>query len=124
MPKYKFCKNRRLLKASDFKEVFDHNKIKVAHPAFLLLAIPTSYSQSRLGLVVGKKNIPTAVGRNQVKRVVRETFRQQHFPMSLDIVFLARKDAIKFSSKQLALLLDQSWGRLQQRCGSLGGSDA
>lgn len=124
VPKYTFCKNRRLLKASEFKEVFDHNKIKVAHPAFLLLASPTNYHQSRLGLVVGKKNIPTAVGRNQVKRVVRETFRQQHFPLSLDIVFLARKDAINFNSQQLALLLDQCWGRLQQRCRNLGVSDA
>ena len=124
MPNYAFCKHRRLLKASEFKEVFDNNRIKVAHPAFLLLAIPNSLSQSRLGLVVGKKNIPTAVGRNQVKRVVRETFRQQQFALSLDIVFLARKDAIKFSAKQIALLLDQSWGRLHQRCIGLEGVDA
>lgn len=123
VPDYAFCKHRRLLKASDFKEVFDNNRIKVAHPAFLLLATPTSLSQSRLGLVVGKKNIPTAVGRNQVKRVARETFRRQQFPLSLDIVFLARRDAIKFNPKQLALLLDQSWGRLQQRCISLGAAD-
>ncbi len=124
MPNYAFCKHRRLLKASDFKEVFDSNRIKVAHPAFLLLAKPTSFSQSRLGLVVGKKNIPTAVGRNQVKRVVRETFRRQQFLLSLDIVFLARKDATKFEPKQLALLLNQSWGRLQQRCISLEAADA
>lgn len=124
VPNYAFCKHRRLLKASEFKEVFDNNRIKVAHPAFLLLAIPNSLSQSRLGLVVGKKNIPTAVGRNQVKRVVRETFRQQQFALSLDIVFLARKDAIKFSAKQIALLLDQSWGRLHQRCIGLEGVDA
>ena len=124
VPDYAFCKHRRLLKASDFKEVFDSNRIKVAHPAFLLLAKPTSFSQSRLGLVVGKKNIPTAVGRNQVKRVVRETFRRQQFLLSLDIVFLARKDATKFEPKQLALLLNQSWGRLQQRCISLEAADA
>ena len=74
--------------------------------------------------MVGKKNIPTAVGRNQVKRVVRETFRRQQFLLSLDIVFLARKDAIIFNPKQLALLLDQSWGRLHQRCIGLEAADA
>ncbi|MEO8132412.1 MAG: ribonuclease P protein component [Betaproteobacteria bacterium] len=31
----------------------------------------------RLGIVVGKKNLPRAVDRNALKRIVRETFRQQ-----------------------------------------------
>ena len=76
MPSHAFTKNRRLLKASEYKEVFDCNSLKVAHPKLLLLALPNNSGQSRLGLVLGKKNIPTAVGRNRVKRVVRETFRQ------------------------------------------------
>jgi ribonuclease P protein component len=74
---------------------------------------------SRLGVVVGKKNIPTAVGRNRVKRLVRETFRQTEFPIALDIIFLARKDADKLSRTELSLLLKQSWGRLLQRCEGL-----
>jgi ribonuclease P protein component len=74
---------------------------------------------SRLGVVVGKKNIPTAVGRNRVKRLVRETFRQTEFPIALDIIFLARKDADKLSRTELNLLLKQSWGRLLQRCEGL-----
>ena len=69
--------------------------------------------------MVGKKNIPTAVGRNRVKRLVRETFRQAQFPTALDIIFLARKDADKLSKTELNLLLKQSWGRLRQRCEGL-----
>ena len=61
MPSYSFSKNRRLLKASEYQEVFDRNKLKVAHPKLLLLAKQSDCDQSRLGLVVGKKNIPTAV---------------------------------------------------------------
>lgn len=124
MPSYAFTKNRRLLKASEYKEVFDRNRLKVAHPNLLLLALPNNSGQSRLGLVVGKKNIPTAVGRNRVKRVVRETFRQFDFPVALDIVFLARKGADQLSSQEMNLLLHQSWCRLQQRCESLGDSNA
>jgi len=119
VPSYSFSKNRRLLKASEYQEVFDRNKLKVAHPKLLLLAKQSDCDQSRLGLVVGKKNIPTAVGRNRVKRLVRETFRQAQFPTALDIIFLARKDADKLSKTELNLLLKQSWGRLGQRCEGL-----
>ena len=115
MPSYTFSKNRRLLKASEYKEVFDRNVVKVAHPKLLLLAIPSIASQSRLGLVIGKKNIPTAVGRNCVKRVVRETFRQFEFASPLDIVFLARKGSDQMTPKDMNLLLQQSWCRLRQR---------
>jgi len=38
------------------------------------------------------------------------------FPLPLDIIFLARKDAVQLNQKELALLLEQSWGRLLQRC--------
>jgi len=124
VPSYAFTKNRRLLKASEYKEVFDRNRLKVAHPNLLLLALPNNSGQSRLGLVIGKKNIPTAVGRNRVKRVVRETFRQFDFPVALDIVFLARKGADQLSSQEMNLLLHQSWCRLQQRCESLGDNNA
>ena len=120
MPSYAFSKNRRLLKASEYKEVFEHNRLKVAHPKLLLLASPNNSGQSRLGLVIGKKNIPTAVGRNRVKRVVRETFRQFDFPIPLDIVFLARKGLDKMTAQEMNLLLHQSWCRLRQRCESLG----
>jgi len=119
VPSYAFSKNRRLLKASEFQEVFDGNQVKVAHPNLLILAKPSQHAQSRLGLVIGKKNIPTAVGRNRVKRVVRDTFRQIEFPRPLDIVFIARKDADKLDQKELSLLLVQSWGRLLQRCKTL-----
>ena len=123
MPSYAFSKDRRLLKPSEFQEVFDSNRIKVAHPALLILAKPTDLSLSRLGLVIGRKNVPTAVGRNQIKRVVRESFRQVCFPLSLDIIFLARKDAVKLNQKELNLLLGQSWGRLLQRCAAVGGGN-
>jgi hypothetical protein len=36
---------------------------------------------------------------------------------------LARKDAVKLNQKELTLLLEQSWGRLLQRCASAGGKN-
>ena len=115
MPRATFGKDRRLLKASEFKEVFDNNAFRVAHPKYLLLVKPNGTEVSRLGLVVGKKNVPTAVGRNRVKRAVREIFRKTPLPLPLDIIFLARKDADKLSSTEMTDLLQQSWARLSSR---------
>jgi ribonuclease P protein component len=115
MPGAAFGKNRRLLKSSDYTEVFDNNSVRVAHPNLLILSEPNGTETSRLGLVIGKKNVPTAVARNRIKRVVRECFRLTPLPVPIDIVFLARKDLGKLSSAELPALIQQSWGRLIAR---------
>lgn len=124
MPGCTFNKTQRLLNAADFGQVFDNNRVKVANPSLLILAMPTHGNQSRLGIVVAKKNIATAVQRNRLKRVVRETFRQRQFKVPLDIVFLARKGAAGLCSKKLTQLLNKSWDRLDDRSQSLGVGDA
>ena len=115
MPSLSFSKDRRLLKAPEFQQVFDLNTCKVSHSKLLILAKLNENEVSRLGLVVGKKNIPTAVGRNYIKRMARETFRSMVFPQALDVIFLARKGADKLDHKEMNLLLQQSWCRLRDR---------
>lgn len=124
MPSHSFNKKQRLLNASDFKEVFDSNKLKVANSSLLILAKPSSSVHSRLGLVIAKKNIPTAVQRNRVKRVARETFRHQNFTVPMDIVFLARSRANQLSNNQLTELLIKAWVDLETRCNALECSHA
>lgn len=115
MPSLTFGKCRRLLRPSEFQDVFDTNTCRISHPNLLILAKHNALSHSRLGLVVGKKNIPLAVRRNAVKRVVRETFRQEQFSQPVDVVFLARRGVDRLNPSETALLLQQSWGRLQRR---------
>jgi ribonuclease P protein component len=124
MPRAPFGKNRRLLKSFEFKEVFDNNSVRVAHPNLLILAELNGTETSRLGLVIGKKNVPTAVARNRVKRVVRETFRLTPLPVAVDLVFLARKDLGKLSSPEMTTLIRQTWVRLVARLEKEGRSDA
>lgn len=111
----KFGRNQRLLKSADFNHVFEFNSCKISHSYYLILAKPNRLTSSRLGLVIGKKNINKAVNRNAIKRLVRESFRLSNTPCSVDIVFLARKGADKVTSRELALLLQQSWCRLSRR---------
>lgn len=124
MPRAPFGKNRRLLKSFEFKEVFDNNSVRVAHPNLLVLAKPNGTETSRLGLVIGKKNVPTAVARNRVKRVVREAFRLTPLPISIDLVFLARKDLGKLPPFEMTTLIQQTWVRLIARLEKEGRSDA
>jgi ribonuclease P protein component len=47
---------------------------------------------ARLGIVVGKKNLPGAVDRNALKRIVREAFRERRAGMpSCDIMIRLRQ---------------------------------
>ena len=57
---------------------------------FLVLAKTLQNSPAKLGLVVGKKNIPKAVARNRFKRIVRESFRH-HKTQNIHFVVLAKK---------------------------------
>ncbi len=48
---------------------------------------------ARLGIVVAKKNVRLAVARNRLKRIVRESFRQQQDSLQgLDVVVIIKKD--------------------------------
>lgn len=98
-----FSKNKRLLTAAEYGAVFSGAQFKVSCHYFLILAVCNESQNPRLGLVVAKKNIHTAVQRNRIKRQIRESFRQRMDKASdLDLVVLVRKDADKLSNKQLA----------------------
>ena len=116
MPDYKFTRNNRLISSSDFQQVFKNNSLRVSDRDLLVLAMLNGKQNSRLGLVIGKKNVPSAVGRNKVKRAIRETFRKNTFKIPIDIVVIARQGVGILSSEQLNLLLNQSWCRLRDRC--------
>jgi len=124
VPMFKFKKTQRLLNASDYKQVFDGNSVKVANSSLLILAKPADGYLSRLGLVVAKKNIPTAVQRNLIKRVARETFRKHQLQIPLDIVFMARQGADSQSVEKLTAIMQKSWAKLSHRCKMLGEQNA
>ncbi|MFT7558395.1 MAG: ribonuclease P protein component [Flavobacteriales bacterium] len=114
-----FGKSSRLLNAADFKRVFDKAPLKASHPKLLILAKPSNHKQSRLGLVVAKKNIRLAVNRNQFKRVTRESFRlQQHLP-AIDVIVLSRKNADSLTKKELFSVLEDLWKRLAKKAQKL-----
>lgn len=111
-----FARTSRLLNAKDYKQVFDKARLKVSSPKILILAHPNELSRARIGLVIAKKHVKLAVGRNRIKRVLRDSFRHhQHELEGLDIVVLARKGLATLDNQQLHLCCQQLWQQLQKR---------
>lgn len=116
MPEFGFGKSLRLLDSADFSRVFSQTEVRVACPAMLIIATCNSCDHARLGLVVPKKQVKLATGRNAIKRVIRESFRlRQHSLPFMDIVVIARRELGKLDQTELAALLNKQWSRLERK---------
>ena len=70
-------------------------------------------NQSRLGLVVSKKNISKAVERNRVKRAIRESFRKNKSQIpNLDVVVLIRKGIDVLPNVVISSKMNSLWNDL------------
>ena len=115
---FSFPPQLRLKKPAEYKKVFA-KPIKSSDTYFTLLAIKNDFDHPRLGLAIAKKNIRKAVHRNVIKRAVRENFRlQQQNLGNIDIVVLARREAVDAPLELLRKSLEKHWLRLVSRCAS------
>ena len=80
-----------------------------------MLVKKTNYENSRLGLVIAKKNLPLAAQRNKLKRIVRETFRKNRFSQSVDVVFLAQTEIVTHPCSAWSKMLAEAWSTLQKK---------
>jgi len=109
-----FGRQKRLLTKSDYQYVFDNAPFKASSQNFLLLAKPSLGPKSRLGLVIAKKHVKTAVGRNRIKRHARELFRyQKEGALALDMVLLARSGAGSLDTKLVQLAISKMIEKVQ-----------
>ncbi len=111
-------KRVRLLKKADFSAIFA-DRWRVHSPHFLVLAKTNTLQHPRFGLAVAKKHLRTAVKRNIVKRLARESFRsQQELLSNADMVLLTKKqltaDWIKLDKKQIREEIDNLLKKLNR----------
>ncbi len=113
----RFPRRCRLRKRKEFQHTFAHGK-KFFGSHLRLVVCRNSLGYSRLGLAVSRR-IGNAVGRNRVKRRIRELFRRNrdHFPDSCDIVVIPQVTAAGLSFDEL----QQVFLDLAKKAGRLGG---
>jgi len=111
---YRLQKENRLLNAADYGRVFK-KATRSRDKWFTVLCRDNRKDVARLGLAISKKNCRQASGRNRIKRVVRESFRQHQVELAgLDIVVLNQPACRAASNQSLFDSLERHW----EKCGT------
>lgn len=116
----KFSRQSRLLKPAQFKLVFQQ-PIRSTDNYFRVLARANDIQQNRLGMAISRKACAKAVGRNRIKRLARESFRNRMLGKSvensLDIVILPTALAAGQNNNTLNESLSTHWQTLTRKAG-------
>ena len=109
-----FPRTARVRAKADFDRVFEAGK-RTADPLLALHRLDDG-TPPRLGLAVSRKVDPHAVGRNRIKRVLRDAFRRLRPQLADgDYVVVARRAAADTENKALR----EGFTSLLQRAGAL-----
>jgi ribonuclease P protein component len=105
---------------AEFRQVKLRGK-KFADAFFSLSVLANHEVFPRLGLSIATRTFGSAVARNRIKRLTRESFRlNQHSLPPVDVTVSAREAARKASAADLRASLDKHWKTITktiiQRC--------
>ncbi|MCG6871043.1 MAG: ribonuclease P protein component [Gammaproteobacteria bacterium] len=108
-----FPKDRRLLTSKQFRDVVTQ-KARTRDQNFRVHTRPNSLQHARLGLTVSRRVDRRAVGRNRLKRVIREWFRanRERLP-GMDLVVIAATPAAGLPNPQLRMVLEKLWQKIE-----------
>jgi ribonuclease P protein component len=110
--KHCFSKDYRLTSSNEYSEIFKKSR-RFNAPNLAFLVKPNTLGHARLGLAVSKGQIPSAVHRNRIKRIARESFRIKRVLMpSIDVVVVAYKGLLSLSRVELQQSLNRQWEKL------------
>jgi ribonuclease P protein component len=113
-PSARFPRSARVRSRVEYTRVFDGGR-RLGDPLMALHWLPGGQT-GRLGLAVSRKVDLRAVGRNRIKRILRETTRHLRNQLQPgDYVIVARPAAAKASHAQLAA----AFVRLLRKAGAL-----
>ena len=122
----------KLTKPIEFKRVFKNNVVS-SDRLFKVLGRPNDGPCYRLGMAVSRQIDKRSVGRNRIKRVIRESFRYfsssleavpagdqkkadgtRGVPFFVDLVVLPRRECATICNRQMFLSLETHWSRISR----------
>jgi ribonuclease P protein component len=113
--KLTFEPRKRLHQPAEFRDVKRRGR-KFADAYFTLSVLANHETYPRLGLSIATRTFGTAVARNRIKRLARESFRlNQHSLPPVDVTIFAKDAARLAKSLELRASLDQHWKSITQR---------
>lgn len=84
---------------------------------FSLSVLANHETCPRLGLAIATRTFGTAVARNRIKRLTRESFRlNQHSLPPVDVTVSAREAARMAKDSDLRASLERHWKSISHRC--------
>jgi ribonuclease P protein component len=108
----------RLRRKGDFDAAHAHGR-RISDGLFAVTVNVNQSGAARLGLAVGVRVAGGAVGRNRIRRIVRESFRvHQHVIPAVDLVVSARPAAAAASGRTLHASLAALWKKVGAQCGT------
>ncbi len=111
-----FPPRARLNQADDFLRLFRQGK-RSKDRFFTILARPNGLDYARLGMAMSRRNAGSAVNRNRLKRLARESFRHHQDALGgLDVVVMSQPQASGADNAHLLESLEHHWQRLIKQC--------
>lgn len=106
----------RLRRKSDFDAAYARGR-RMGDGFFAVTATRNELGAPRLGLAVAVRVAGGSVGRNRIRRIIRESFRvHRHQIPALDLVVSARPKARGASGADLHASLSALWKKVGEQC--------
>lgn len=91
----RFLRHHRIVSGAHFQRAYKQGS-RARGDLLIVVAVPNGLGHPRLGLSVGKRIWKSAVKRNRVRRIFRESFRlhQHELPADYDLVLIPAAPAL------------------------------
>ncbi len=110
-----FEPRKRLHQPAEFRTVRQRGT-RLSDAYFSISVLANRESHARLGLAIATRTFGTAVARNRIKRLARESFRlNQHDLPPVDVTVSARDAARVATLKDLRISLEKHWKNITLR---------
>ncbi|HEY3851237.1 MAG TPA: ribonuclease P protein component [Steroidobacteraceae bacterium] len=113
--KLTFEPRKRLHQPAEFRAVRQRGR-RISDAYFIVSVLANHESHPRLGLAIATKSCGSAVARNLIKRVARESFRLNQYELpAVDVTIAARDAARLATASALRASLAKHWKNIARQ---------